>query len=143
MSKIVYIVQKIDWQYNDEVFHVTELQPIKAFANREVAEKYRIEKEYEARDELEGHGFPRSFDGHTLTDEESTFFGGISFDNLTTLPFARFVATIISLGIEPPMEEHDNTFWSRVENLPYEQRHAVYDLLDRLKFFDIVEMEVE
>src|SRR5437016_2985191 len=44
-ERMVYVVQEICWEYNDEEYDQNEDQPLKAFTRREAAETYRREKE--------------------------------------------------------------------------------------------------
>src|SRR5258705_13237034 len=58
--KKAYVVQRIDWVYNDDYYDPGHREPVKAFLDRERAEAYRLEKEEAARRE---HEYPLGFCG--------------------------------------------------------------------------------
>ena len=47
--RILYLVQRLHWMYNDVTFLPENEDPIRAFANREAAEEYRRALEHHAR----------------------------------------------------------------------------------------------
>lgn len=49
MARTVYLVQKLDWQWNDEFFVIDEEIPVKVFARLSRAEGYRQKLEAEER----------------------------------------------------------------------------------------------
>lgn len=51
----VYIIQKLDWKWNDEAFVLRDDTPVKAFASHHDAEKLCEELEATARREWEIH----------------------------------------------------------------------------------------
>ena len=50
----VYIVQTLHWEYNDEVFVLTDDAPVKAFESRLDAETFCQEQEVVARQQWQG-----------------------------------------------------------------------------------------
>lgn len=50
----VYIVQKLDWKWNDEAFLLRDDTPVKAFTSRQDAEALCIKLESQARAEWSG-----------------------------------------------------------------------------------------
>lgn len=46
---ILYIVQKLHWEYNDQFYCLADDTPVKAFARKQDAEDFRLQQEREAR----------------------------------------------------------------------------------------------
>jgi hypothetical protein len=51
---IVYIVQKLDWKYDDAFYCLFNDEPVKAFAKKHDAEAYQLTLEKEARESWQG-----------------------------------------------------------------------------------------
>ncbi|MBB6048913.1 hypothetical protein [Armatimonas rosea] len=52
----VYIVQKLDWKYDDAFYCLYDDEPVKAFAKKHDAEVYQPLLEKEARESWQGQG---------------------------------------------------------------------------------------
>lgn len=130
MSKkmIAYVVHSRSWNYNDEYYYVENTLPTKTFLSREKAEAYRKTLEPEAR----------CFDNPFEVE-------GLSLEEWTSLSKAEFDAALRKLKLNPP--EHDDYFsWWTDElggRVSAKQRNGVYDLLDKVQFFEVVETEIE
>ena len=69
----VYIVQKLDWKYDDAFYCLSDDGPVKAFAKKRDAEVYRQTLEQKARREWQNRGRPHyGEDGYS--DEPTAFF---------------------------------------------------------------------
>src|SRR5260370_12760137 len=84
-AKKAYVVQRIDWVYNDEYYDPGHREPVKAFLDRERAESYRLQKEEIARRE---HEYPMGF------------CGGV--ENATSLSETELVLRVKMLGLPIP-----------------------------------------
>jgi hypothetical protein len=132
----VYVVQKFNWEYNDEYFyHDDEGSAIKTFRDRAKAEAYRMELEQACRDGIN----PFEMNDLDLAGQ-------------TSLNAGELARRLSAAGIEPPEGVGDDEdgyveffeWWmDHAEELTEEQRHLVWDLCDRARFYDIVETEVE
>ena len=131
----VYVVQRIDWEYNDEFnerYDPTELNSLQSFLTREKAEAYRQRLERERR----GDENPFSYG-------DSPDLGGYS-----TLSADAFRTRIEAAGLSiiPPNRRSSAGFnyWDWYDGLnEAEQRHAVWDALDLVRFYEIEPMKVE
>jgi hypothetical protein len=133
--KKAYVVQRINWVYNDEYYDPGLGEPVKAFRDRRQAEAYRLEQEEAARRE---HEYPIGF------------CGGI--DRATSLPEPELVLRVKMLGLPVPDPGPGNypgqydwwSWWELLrETLPWPELMQVYDLFENVRFFDITEIEVE
>ena len=52
----VYIVQKLDWKYDDAFYCLSDDEPVKAFVKKRDAEAYHLMLEKEAREGWQGRG---------------------------------------------------------------------------------------
>lgn len=136
-TRKVYVVQQLNWQYNDEYFYrgygEGDDEAIKAFKDREKAEAHRQEQEDATRDAW-----------RELNPFE---FGGIGegFSSLSNEELGRQVEAI---GLTPPAEDHDFRdwcyWWEQVRTqLTEEQEARIWELTDRVRFYEVVEVEME
>jgi hypothetical protein len=132
----VFVVQKYQWEYSDEYYYRDDGgSAIKTFRDRAKAEAYRMELERECRDGI------NPFEMNDL-----------DLGAQTSLGTGELCRRLRAAGIEPPegVGEDDDGYveffewWSdNGEDLTEEQRHVVWDLCDRARFYDVVETEVE
>ena len=131
----VYVVQRIDWEYNDEFnerYDPTELNSLQSFLTREKAEAYRQRLERARR----GDENPFSYGDSPDLTGYSTF----SADAFRTRIEAAGLAMI------SPRRSARFNYWDWYESLSGatdEQRHAVWDALDLVRFYEIEPMKVE
>ena len=135
----VYVVRRVDWEYDDEYFHRIEGHDdpsslsLRSFLSPEKAETYRHERERERR------GYQNPFD-----------YGGDGPDlaDYSTLSSEAFSDRMEAVGLGEVVSRR----WSVVSYLEWydslhkptpEQRHAVWDALDLVRFFEVVPMHVE
>lgn len=136
-TQTAYIVQRIDWGYDDEWFYPDGDTPIKAFGSWERAEHHRREQETIQRRALQESS--DNFWGKNLT----WTFG--SLEEISSLSEAEFKDRLRTLDI--PQPEHlmdDEAWWNTVwEKMTQEQEEAFWQLFDRLHFFTVVEVELD
>ena len=131
----LYVVMRYDWDYNDEFYYrSSDGEGLKAFRNRSQAEAYRMEQERQARDGV------NPFEMNELT-----------LDAVTSLSGQELVSRLRAAGIEAPAIPEDDDglcelmeWWVTAEDeLTDVQKDLVWDLLDKARFFEVVEMEME
>jgi hypothetical protein len=150
----VYTVQTVWWDYTDEYYYRVDGKyhdsddeslafegsrpvPVKSFLSREKAEAHRDELERKERG-----------------DQNPFMWGGLgeSLADYTTLKAETFLDRVRALGVKPPRYDKRGRgkmfevggWWEDVsERMTDEQRHAVWDLLDKVRFFTVVPMQVE
>lgn len=149
MARMVYIVQQINWNYNDEFNYPEYGTPLKAFLHRTSAEAYRKQLEYEAHRELEA-----------ISPEEENWCGNLAMsfgwdeirsgrseaevcDQLATLGLPAF-----PLGRDyqnaPYTDYWSDDWWENAwKRLGDERAEALWHLFDTLHFFEVVEAEIE
>ena len=127
-----YIVQRIGWNYNDEYFYRGEGEeddvPVKAFRDRARAEAHLRQ----------------------LHDEEAADWVGLNpfefgrrLADVTSLSGAELAARVQALGFPPPQvndEIGEGYVWFEWWNEA--MGDAVWQLLDRIRFFEIIEIDV-
>jgi len=162
-GQTVWIVQRIDWEYSDEYFYRNGDTPLKAFRKRAAAEAHRLELERAARAEIieappvvqNGNDEYRSPWYYNL----DYTFGNLT--DLTSLSLDEFVSRAKAIGLPdfPPImlstevssfahiwddEEESDAWWYQAwETLKPDRTDLLWDILDRLHFFQVVEVEVE
>lgn len=147
MAQTVYIVQQIQWEYTDEWFIHGYDEPLKAFLHRDNAEEHRRALEAEARREIMALD---PDDGYWSRNLGATFG---SFDALTSLEPRALQERLREMGLPPmPSNELDhpalwdadwwNVAWAAVEE-DAGRAEAFWGLFDRLRFFEVIEAELE
>lgn len=126
-----YVVHQKQWWYNDEYHQTLEPgTPVKTFLVREKAEVYRREKECSARKKGE------------VTNPFS--LQGLDWGDWASLPQGEFDQRMQQLGVTPLGRNDPWGWWDDVVgDLTDEQRNAIWDLLDQISLFEVVETEVE
>jgi hypothetical protein len=126
-----YVVQALTWQYNDNWYDVANDEPLKAFVDRQAVETYRTSLEHTARAQ---RGSPRrmvaSLEQATSQSPDSLRFG------------------LESLGVAPPTDlldlvYGDDDWWYNLRERSMERWHAAWDLFDRLRFFELIEIDLD
>src|SRR5262249_40751225 len=120
-------------RYNDE-YHYTQpdgLTPYTAYRTREEAEADRAENEEFARHDMDWHPFQVN--------------GLCDWEAWSSLPQEEAVERVKALGLPPP-PGHDDTldwenWWDSTE-MDYEQADGVWDLLDKVHFWEVIAVEV-
>jgi hypothetical protein len=126
-----YVVHRRNWWYNDEFNEAFDAgSPVQTFLSRDKAEAYRREKECTARKRGE------------LTNP--FWFQGLDWDDWSSLSQAAFDRRVSELGVEPLGRRPPYDWWDKIEgDLTDEQRNVIWDLLDRVQLFEVVETTVE
>jgi hypothetical protein len=155
-----YVVQRLDWQYNDNWWDINELEPVKAFTDRERAERFRLELELEKRGDC--------------TFSPAFYAGGLRRASSRSEAELRRELEAMCLPLPPLDQDHeldwsDGDWWRAVLALVadpsapayyarltgkklspamYERALAVspdqlWALFDRLRFYELVEIELE
>lgn len=128
--KKAYVVVKMYWQYNDNWHDLGDDEPIKAFADRDAAEVLRLQLEEPERERW-----------------RTPFFTNCAVENLTSLSLNQLLQAMGDLvaeeGVPPPTELVDDTWWSGfLKRTSPRIFHKVWDLFDRVRFYQTVEVEV-
>jgi len=132
-KRVLFVVAAPYWRYNDE-YHYTQpdgLTPYTAYRTREEAEADRAENEEFARHDMDWHPFHVN--------------GLCDWEAWSSLLQEEAVARVKALGLPPP-PGHDDTldwenWWDSTE-MDYEQADGVWDLLDKVHFWEVIEVEV-
>jgi hypothetical protein len=137
-ARKAFVVQRLCWQYNDNWHDVGNDEPVKAFIDPDAAELYRLE--------LEGSERAR----HTANPYR--FAGNLA--QSSSLTETELVARLTELGIRPPpittqttppsLDFWDDAWWQNLERMasPF-QIESVWQLFDRVRFFEVVEIELD
>ena len=136
-TRTVYVVRRLDWEYNDEFYdHYGCATPLKAFLRRGLAEAECRDREAAARREE--------------ADRGSNPFELGDFNDLsahTSLGAAELAARFRDLGLTPPADGECFSYhlwWDdNAHRLTPAKRRAVWLLCDRVRFFEVVEAEID
>jgi hypothetical protein len=144
-----YVVQQIHWEYNDEYFYRLDGEtdergdedpdgagPLRTFLSRKKAEAWWRQREEQAR------GDQSPFDYGALMGD---------LEDYSSLSPAEFRDRLRAVGLRPPSFGEDGRlrddlwgWWQReVADMTPKQRSAVWDALDRVRFYEIVETTID
>jgi hypothetical protein len=125
-----YIVQRIHWEYNDEYYGRYEGEAVKTFLDRAKAEAYRREREHAARRQWR-EGPPCELN-----------MGGLDTAAQTSLSPRQLTDRLAELGMPDGGMQETSDWW---DDLDPGERDAVWDLFDKVHFFEVrpVRLEVE
>jgi hypothetical protein len=144
-----YLVQQINWDYNDEYYFRWDgeagelgdgepdaLSPLQTFLRRTKAETYWRKLEERAR------GKQNPFDYGAL---------GGDLDDYSNLSPAEFRDRLRAVRLTPPsfgengrLRDSLSEWWEReAPDMTPEQRSAVWDVLDRVRFYEIVQTTLD
>jgi hypothetical protein len=145
---LAYVVQQVHWEYNDEYYFRLEGETgelgdedsdqtaLRTFLSRKKAEAWWRQREEQAR------GDRNPFDFGAL---------GGDLDDYSNLSPAEFRDRLRAAGLSPPsfgengrLRDDLAGWWQReVIDMTPEQRSAVWDALDRVRFYEIVETTID
>jgi hypothetical protein len=135
----LYVIQRIDWHYNDEQMIPGTLNLLKAFRSKERAEAHRQELEAQARADTDRHW-------NYVMD----FLFGDGLDAVTTLKEEQLLAHIARFGIEPPPKDGPQCRWNHYywweelrDRLDVETLRRFLEPFDRRQYYQVVETEME
>jgi hypothetical protein len=129
----VYVIQRLSWEYGDDFYYRSESEdaPMESFLDRSKAEARR-----------------RQLEWVYVRDKQINPFGWIdaSLEERSSLPRPQLLERLRQAGLHS--EETDDgarmDFWQQYdEQLSDEQRQLVWEALDQMRFFQLVEMTVE
>jgi hypothetical protein len=134
----VFLVHQIEWMYDDEWYYRAdeeesdeekrEINPsVKAFLSREKAEAYAKQLDRNERKKWEPHYLMGDMD---------------SWDRISSLSEEEVLQRIEELGLEPPNDVYEIPEWWDPK-MPKELSHQVWDLFDRLRFYEVLESKVD
>jgi hypothetical protein len=118
-----YIVLQLGWEYNDSWHDMDREVPLKAFLSRDDAEYHCLELELEARE-----GILRP-----------SWYGGIE-RAATGLSLLEFCARVKAAGLPDYPAGGDDFEWE--ESLTPAQREWVWEQMDRVRFYEVAEVEI-
>jgi hypothetical protein len=141
----VYAVQPVHWAYNDEYYYREDegdpegdrLMSLKSFLRRDRAEAHLREAERRHRRGLN----PFNYGGY-----------GERLADYGTLAPAQFQERLRELGLQPPDlgrrgRAPGHALWEwweqAAEGMTAEQQDGVWELLDRVRFYTVVPLQVE
>jgi hypothetical protein len=129
----VYVVQEIHWEYNDEYYDPGLPEPVRAFRDRDRAESYRREQEVKARRAAHCHN-------------PFHFTWAYELSEITSLTGEEVLARVREAAW--PVPDGPPYAWSVWYDtmqalLPESDLCRLYDLFDRVRFYEIVEMDLE
>lgn len=137
-KRAAYVVQQLCWQYNDNWNDLGNDEPIKAFLDPELAELHRLELEEPIRE---------------IRRNPCGFAGGLNLSS--SLTEEQLLTRLTEWGIElPPFLTNwndetfrhfeDDAWWNRLwDRLPRRLFHQVWDLFDKVRFYEVVQIDVE
>lgn len=128
----VYVVQRLSWEYGDDFYYrrPEEDAPMKSFLSQEKAERHRRELEWE----------------HVKASNINPFgYVDAGLEDRTSLPMPRFLARLREAGMETggDGEAARFDFWEQYEKLPDQSKRLVWLATDRVRFFELVEHQVD
>lgn len=137
MTRTVYIVQRVEWGYDDNWFYPEGDTPIKAFRSREGAEAHRREREAIQRREIkepsDEYGWKRNLTWN---------FGPLG--EISSLTEAELNDRVRGLGLPEMTMDDEEAWWETIwDTMTPEQEDAFWQLFDRLQFFTVVEVELD
>jgi len=132
--RVAYVVQRVGWTFNDQWYYRDGKEddvPLVAYATRDRAEAERMRLERVAWKEA---GSPLDY--------------GCGIESVSSMSEAEFQAFLetIDLFTEELRGGRDldwGDWWDAVEDtLTDDQREAIWEMMDKLRLFEVVEVEV-
>jgi hypothetical protein len=128
-ARVVFVVVKVHWAYNDENFYrsADSVAPVRAFTCREKAQELCRQRERKAR--------------AAANPFEMNACGG-PWEAWTSTPQQEFRQRVVALGLAPPEEEYEWSGWWEGTRMSAAQRQGVWDLIDKTAFYEVAEVEL-
>ncbi|MFO0880182.1 MAG: hypothetical protein U0840_22770 [Gemmataceae bacterium] len=133
-SITAFVVQRIAWEYGDDFYYRRPESdgPVNVYLNREGADAERRQMQWE----------------HVLESDINPFaYVDASLAERSSLPLPELVSRLREAGLTIPEEDDDwvlrQHFWEQYASLPETAKQQVWDVIDRLPFYEVVEMQVE
>jgi hypothetical protein len=127
----VYVVRRLNWEYGDDFWYREEAgdAPVETFLDRTKAEARRRQLEWQHVQEARINPF-----GYIDADLEGR----------TSLPPEEFFLRLRRAGLRLGGEDGWRSYlWSQYDELSDEQRRLVWEAVDGIRFFEVVEMTVD
>ncbi len=127
-----YVVQRLSWEYNDDFYSRSEDDdaPLKTFLDRAKAEAHRRQLEWEH-----------------VGERQINPFGWIDagLEERSSLPREELLAHLQGAGmrLEGEGDEMRRNLWEQYDQLPEEGRRLVWEAIDRIRFFGLLEVTVD
>lgn len=127
-----YVVQRLSWEYGDDFYYrrPEEDAPMKTFLDRNKAEAYRKELEWE----------------HVRASKINPFgYVDAALEERSSLPLPELLERFRTAGItlEGEGDQRYVELWTQYEQLPDEGKRMVWLAVDRLRFFELIEMTID
>jgi hypothetical protein len=131
-SGVLFMVVGPYWKYSDEYYYTEPdgLTMHKAFRTREEAERERADLEEIGRDVRDMHPFQI----HALCDWSA--WSSLSQDEA--------IERVVALGLPPPTGSRSSIDWEEwwdTTEMDGRQSDAVWDMLDKIRFWEVIEIE--
>jgi hypothetical protein len=127
----LYVVRRLGWEYGDDFYYRDEKEdaPLRSFLDPRKAEADRraVEWEYVRQREINPFGW---IDG--------------GMEERSSLPLDQLLERLRQAGMQ--VEGWPNLaidLWSQYEDLTEDQQRLVWEAIDRIRFFELVEMTVD
>lgn len=122
----VYVVRQLGWEYGDDFYYRAEEQdaPVKSFLDPAKAEAERRRREWE-------YITKRNINPFAWVDDP--------LEQRSSLPVEELLARLRKLGVDPEAWEYVG---DQYRSLSEEQQRQVWDWIDRIRFFEVVEVTV-
>ena len=140
-AQTVWVVQKLDWHYNDNWYELAEDAPVKAFLSRADAQKHA-----DALTRAEQDVFATLHEDYAKGGSNlAKIFGGL--ERMTSLDDAAFVRGVQALNLPLPSYDFSSTGnlsdpWAVIWKSEPKTQAAFWRLLDLLQFYEVVEVEL-
>jgi hypothetical protein len=127
-----YVVQRLCWEYGDDFYYrrPDDDAPMRTFLDRKKAEEHRRELEWQH-----------------VKKEKINPFGYIDspLEERSSLPMPQLLHRLRDAGIEIDREGDDQhySFWEQYDKLPDENKRRVWRVIDRLRFFELIQMQID
>ncbi|SRR5579871_6153829 len=135
----LYVIQQIDWDYNDQQMIPDRLNLLQAFRGKERAEAYRQELEAQARADIDRH-----------RENVLDFLWADGLASITHLNEEKLLAHIARFGIEPPPKNGAQYRWNHYHwwadilyQLETDALRRFLEAFDRRQYYQVVETEME
>jgi hypothetical protein len=128
-----YVVQRLSWEYGDDFYHrdPDNDAPVQVFLDRARAEAHRRECEWRHVQEANINPF-------------GYIDGGL--EDRTSLPPEEFLRRMREAGMRAEGQgdyEARINFWEQYQGLSDEGRRLVWEAVDRIRFFAVLEVTVD
>ena len=144
-DNVVYVIQSIDWEYNDEYYYTTEDEaghPYKAYKTEEAAKAALIELEVKSfKETFVKNDPPPNNQGYFWRGTALNEYVSDGLDSITSMEEFEFKTVLNGIGLLP--EGDDPTAVMIPKNFPNDKVRVLVEACDKLRFHKIIEVEIE